>query len=821
MSSIADEIQRISDDADKCINYAIGDKLAAFMKQQDEQDCPNFVLSGVLIYAAAKIFGRKVDCLEQEIIGVAKNFERVEAETSDGKDKEPKEAAKKTRQKKYNIKDGVNIDKILFEEKEIIISVKDDINKELAMPCKISRLQKMKDFFARNKEKSGKIAIPKSMLLTNETAVTNFGSTQIYDYDDYKDIVGSRRDFTSFSFYINSCTGELQNDLNFSKQTKTNDYLVIDHEHQSQKDVTSLVNDNAIISHSNDDALMTSNTTTITNTTDDLINDETDLVNEDCNEISDFTPPATPPTPNLPLSGKVTPINLNLDEGIEMDIDQSSLLLPPQPIIKINDIMRQSPGLFSDMNVNDYVVMNFTRSILTVLDKIKDSASDFTLPDKIKAEVGESRMKNIFMIPIKRLKHKCLFDLPDSEFRELKRRKLDQHKSTVVDQPEHRQSRVFKILDLLKNCNVPSLNSSINHDDEDEDTPFLGFTKDEQNESRFLIPTYNSKKTNATINSHQTTTDNSLINENPQTLLRKVSNDSGYTSECINSSNELDDSAFNNDNEISSRLNSIDEQDDSEQRNLNISGTDSCYQSLASGQSGNDDNSTINNNASSFIDDYKVGNSTENELELSNDKEQELTSLESEERIQLMRQSAINVAKWKEFLKPILANSEKRSKIDMHEYGLKVIHKIGDVNDSKTLREISEPEQMPAYFFTMLQLTNNRNIDISFTDKTIREPTALENIKLTLKSKVVHKDKFDQMGQQFETEELNKVTAKRKGNLKIQTSTPAKRSLPNEPLNFNSPNSSQSVIDNTDDSMRILSQASSGYFSQNSTYSDF
>lgn len=32
MSSIADEIQRISDDADKCINYAIGDKLAAFMR---------------------------------------------------------------------------------------------------------------------------------------------------------------------------------------------------------------------------------------------------------------------------------------------------------------------------------------------------------------------------------------------------------------------------------------------------------------------------------------------------------------------------------------------------------------------------------------------------------------------------------------------------------------------------------------------------------------------------------------------------------------------------------------------------------------------
>jgi len=563
---------------------------------------------------------------------VAKNFERVEAETSNGKDnKEQKESAKKTRTKKYTIKDGVNIDKILFEEKDIIIAVKDDINKDLPVPCKISRLQKMKDFFARNKEKSGKIAIPKSMLLTNEVAVTNFGSTQIHDYDDYKDIVGSRRDFTSFSFYINSCTGELQNDLNFSKQTKTDDYLVIDHEHQAQLDVVaSPVNDNAIINHSNDDALITSNDTII-NTTDDLINDD-----------NDFTPPATPQTPNTPLSGKVTPINLNLDEGIEMDIDQSSLLLPTQPIIKVNDIIRQSPSLFSNMNINDYVVMNFTRSILTVIDKIKDSASDFTLPDKIKTEVGESRMKNIFMIPIKRLKHKCLFDLPDSEFRELKRRKLDQYKSTVGDQqPQNRQSRIFKILDLLKNCNLESLNSSNELENEDEDMPFLGFTKDEQNESQFLIPMYNSKNTNATNNSHQTTIDNSLINENPQTLLRKVSNDSGYTSECINSSNE--DSSFNNDDEISSRLNSIDEED-SAQKNLNISGTDSCYQSLTSDQSGSDECST-NNNVSSFIDEFKVGNSTENsELELSNDKEQELTSLESEERIQQMRQSAINVS---------------------------------------------------------------------------------------------------------------------------------------------------------------------------------
>lgn len=32
MMSIAEEIQAVSDNADKCINYPIGDKLAAFIK---------------------------------------------------------------------------------------------------------------------------------------------------------------------------------------------------------------------------------------------------------------------------------------------------------------------------------------------------------------------------------------------------------------------------------------------------------------------------------------------------------------------------------------------------------------------------------------------------------------------------------------------------------------------------------------------------------------------------------------------------------------------------------------------------------------------
>lgn len=161
----------------------------------------NFALSGVLIHAAAKVFGRKVDYLEQEILGIAKNFENID--TSKNGDKKEEKEVKKTRTKKYNIKDAINVDKVTFEEKEIVVSSKNDINKTLASPSRITRLQKMKEFFAKNKSKSGKLPIPKSMLLHNDFPVSNFGSTLIHDYDDYKDIVGSRKDFTSYGHFIN------------------------------------------------------------------------------------------------------------------------------------------------------------------------------------------------------------------------------------------------------------------------------------------------------------------------------------------------------------------------------------------------------------------------------------------------------------------------------------------------------------------------------------------------------------------------------------------------------------------------------------------
>ena len=89
----------------------------------------------------------------------------------------------------------------------------------------------------------------------------------------------------------------------------------------------------------------------------------------------------------------------------------------------------------------------------------------------------------------------------------------------------------------------------------------------------------------------------------------------------------------------------------------------------------------------------------------------------------------------------------------------------------------------------------------------------------------MHKEKFDEMGEHFNQVEENKKInlLKRKA---VQTSTPAKRHslMPS----FNTTASASQNVTMNDDSMensqsisRMLSQASSGYFSQNSSYSDF
>lgn len=609
----------------------------------------------MLIFAAAKIYGRKVDFLEQEILGVAKNFEQVELANANGgdeqqqKEKENSSNLKKTRTKKYAIKDSVNLDKIIFEEKPIVVVTKNDINKTLATPSKLTRLQKMREFFAKNKARSGKLAIPKSMMLLNEEAVSNFGQTLIHDYDDHKDIVGSRRDFTSHSFYINSSTGELQNDLNFtSKQSSArSDYILSD----NQNVMTNVVSSNDC------------NTTDINSYSNN--NDDDDHHHDDLLELM---PPLTPHTPtpsiNLIESGKNSPsdLMLNIDEGIGLDELDRMNFLPIQPTIKLNDIMRASPYLFPEnLQMNDSIdMMTFSRSILTVIDRLKE-VNDFVLPPIFKTEVQEIRMKNIFMVPIKRLKHKCLFDLPDNEFKELKRRKIEQYKSTsnAIETPQNR--RMFKLFDLYMQNAIDS--NELN----DDDIPFRGFTKAEQNESPFTT-TYNSNNntnnnskiisTNPPL-SHNTEfllptniTDNSSINDSGLSMLRKASNDSGFESEgLINSSNEnssiddmrrLDSSSSSAENDTSREESSLNNTNNNNNSSDQLNCADSCIgSSLASGNSGDNNIST---DLPSFFDEFNVQNSTandESELELSKENQ---SLLESEERIQQMRQSAMNVS---------------------------------------------------------------------------------------------------------------------------------------------------------------------------------
>lgn len=102
------------------------------------------------------------------------------------------------------------------------------------------------------------------------------------------------------------------------------------------------------------------------------------------------------------------------------------------------------------------------------------------------------------------------------------------------------------------------------------------------------------------------------------------------------------------------------------------------------------------------------------------------------------------------------------------------------------------------------------------------EPVNARNIKITLKSKVMHQEKFNEMGQQFIEEE----DKKKKKNLKrkaVQTSTPAKRlSIQGESsLSFNNLDASDSMDEGIDNAMLEFSQATSGYCSQTSVLSDF
>jgi hypothetical protein len=96
-------------------------------------------------------------------------------------------------------------------------------------------------------------------------------------------------------------------------------------------------------------------------------------------------------------------------------------------------------------------------------------------------------------------------------------------------------------------------------------------------------------------------------------------------------------------------------------------------------------------------------------------------------------------------------------------------------------------------------------------------PVDMDDIKITLKSKVLHQDKFNELGQQFaEEEQKNTVVTSLKRKM-AQTSTPSKRVSLGANESSIHLNDSQSILENDSN---ILSQSSSGYFSQSSYMSD-
>lgn len=541
-------------------------------------------------------------------MGIAKNFEAIN--TSD--EKQPEKEMKKTRTKKFVIKDRVNMEKITFEEKPINVLAKVDINKTLATPSKIDRLQRMKEFFAKNKSRTGKMVIPKNLLFTSDNVLSNFGSTQIYDYDDHKEVVGSRRDFTSFSYFINSVTGELQSEFSLASSNTSNDDFYI-----SNRENMEICEDTSVPSTPVERFQSPVDWTTRPSTP--------AIFREPSAEVESLTSNRE----------KDWELNINIDEGIEMDeVEKASMLLPIQPMVKLIDIRVRSPSLFPpDLQVNQNIDMDgFDRSILSVQEELANNVTDFDLPSKMRKNLNEIQIRNIFLIPLKKLKHKCIFDLPNDEYGELKRRKRDQHKPMGID-PLQRQLRVFKPLDFGCSNDL-------------DDGPFLGFTKEQQ-----LVP-MNSINLFLIVQPTSPKHDN---NKSPTESMRKFSNDSGLETDCSLERSNKDHTTltdFNapsndpqDDDDASSYVTACETLNDCDiDNNININGGDSCYQSLASGDS------TGKSDLTSFFKDIESRNCTINEIE----KEKNESVNESEETVLQMQQSAINVSLLTCILKELL-----------------------------------------------------------------------------------------------------------------------------------------------------------------------
>lgn len=574
---------------------------------QDDANERNFIVSGVLIYAAARIYGRKVDYLEQEILGIRKNFEAVDT----NEEKQPEKELKKSRSKKFVIKDSVSVEKQCFEEKPIQVLTKIDINKTIAKPSRIDRLERMKDVFLK-KSQSGKRVIPKSLQFSNDDVISNFGSSQIYEFDDNKEVVGSRRDFACFSYFINSGTGELQSDFTSTESPEKADINI------------SIANrENIPVRAESPEIWGTPPTSPLR-----LISTSrppTPTLQEPeefLDAIQDIS------TKELAASHAASPLSINIDEGIEIDeATKANMLLTPITG-KLVEGIRSSPNHFSNDNQQDK-------------QELTNNISDGGLLSLL-LEDTQPTMRNILMIPLKKLKHKCIFDLPNSEYGELKRRKKEQFKQTsAVDLM--RQSRIFKPLQM-------SETETLNDDDE----PFLGFTEEQQEPSTVLnlkiamkLPTNLLKASEMTRKfsndsgwlSGNDLGDNTAIsseltrdlNSSQETSLRDSSNQLlDYLAEPVESS--LEETVRTNTDDSSINISS----GEADTTKINTSSGDSCYHSCVSADS-------TKTELSSFFKDIESRNET---IVESTEPAGTERDSEAEERVLEMQKGQVNVSYW-------------------------------------------------------------------------------------------------------------------------------------------------------------------------------
>lgn len=221
------KLLEISEDPEKSMKLDLGGKLAQLFPNDDS----GMIADAVVVFASAKIWGHQVDHVYE--YGLATGNKLLQA-VKDVVEKAvdgilEKQAEKKERRRKIRIHELEN-DKIVykFEQKPLkaakeLSSVLEPIKKtEIKTP-----IEKLKDFFEKQRQgsRSSKLVMPKKFALSNDNEVVSIYSDKNPEYImdlNGTEPIGTRKDFPSFSYVLESITGELLFDHNFNRYLSKN-----------------------------------------------------------------------------------------------------------------------------------------------------------------------------------------------------------------------------------------------------------------------------------------------------------------------------------------------------------------------------------------------------------------------------------------------------------------------------------------------------------------------------------------------------------------------------------------------------------------------